>query len=59
VEDAGRPFDPGAAELPARPASLADAMPGGLGLRLLRHHCRDLSYRRTDGRNRLTLRFLR
>jgi anti-sigma regulatory factor (Ser/Thr protein kinase) len=55
VEDGGRPFDPAAA--PARPARLQDARPNGLGLSLLRHYCRDISYERIGGRNRLTPRF--
>ena len=57
VEDGGRPFDPAAAPAPPRPARLEDARPGGLGLTLLRHYCRDISYERIGGRNRLTLRF--
>ncbi len=57
VEDGGRPFDPVTAPVPARPARLQDARPGGLGLTLLRHYCRDISYERIDGRNHLTLRF--
>ena len=57
VEDTGRAFDPSAAPVPARPASLLDAEPGGLGLTLLRHYCSDLTYERIGDRNRLTLRF--
>jgi anti-sigma regulatory factor (Ser/Thr protein kinase) len=57
VEDTGRAFDPSAAPVPARPASLLDAEPGGLGLTLLRHYCPDLTYERIGDQNRLTLRF--
>jgi anti-sigma regulatory factor (Ser/Thr protein kinase) len=57
VEDTGRAFDPSAASVPARSASLLDAEPGGLGLTLLRHYCSDLTYERAGDRNRLTLRF--
>jgi anti-sigma regulatory factor (Ser/Thr protein kinase) len=57
VEDSGRPFDPTAAPAHHRPASLLEAEPGGLGLTLLRHYCRDIGYERIGDRNRLTLRF--
>jgi anti-sigma regulatory factor (Ser/Thr protein kinase) len=57
VEDGGRPFDPAAAPLAARPANLGETRPGGLGLTLLHHYCSDISHERVEGRNRLTLRF--
>jgi serine/threonine-protein kinase RsbW len=57
VEDDGVPFDPLTAELRGQAARLEEAMPGGLGLRLIRHYCQDMSYQRTGGMNRLTLRF--
>jgi anti-sigma regulatory factor (Ser/Thr protein kinase) len=57
VEDAGAAFDSTAAAEPDRPTSLLDATPGGLGLRLMRRYCSDITYERRDGRNRLTLRF--
>jgi anti-sigma regulatory factor (Ser/Thr protein kinase) len=57
VEDSGRPFDQATAPGRARAASLDVAAPGGLGLTLLRHFCRDLSYQRVEAGNRLTLRF--
>jgi anti-sigma regulatory factor (Ser/Thr protein kinase) len=57
VEDSGHPFDPTAAPSPERPATMSDARPGGLGLILLRHYCREISYARIGDRNRLTLRF--
>jgi anti-sigma regulatory factor (Ser/Thr protein kinase) len=54
-EDEGRPFDPLQAAEPRRPASLADAQPGGLGLMLVRRLARAVEYRRIDGRNLLTI----
>jgi serine/threonine-protein kinase RsbW len=52
VEDNGTAFNPVAAP----DASGRDA-PGGLGLKLLRHFCRDVRYERAEGVNRLTMRF--
>jgi serine/threonine-protein kinase RsbW len=57
VEDCGHPFDPTTAPSTERPASLADAQPGGLGIILIRHYCREITYERIGNRNRLTLRF--
>jgi serine/threonine-protein kinase RsbW len=57
VEDTGREFDPTTAPSAARPASLSEAEPGGLGLTLLRHYCDNIRYERVAARNRLTLRF--
>ncbi len=57
IEDAGPAFDPTAATPRPRATSLEAARPGGLGLTLLRHYCRDISYERAEDRNRLTLRF--
>jgi anti-sigma regulatory factor (Ser/Thr protein kinase) len=54
VEDPGRAFDPTAAPPPVPPNILE---PGGLGLTLLRHYCKHISYDRAGERNRLTLRF--
>lgn len=55
-EDAGRAFDPTAGELRERPATLAEAEPGGLGLVLLRRMTRELAYERLpEGRNRLRM----
>lgn len=52
--DRGAPFDPTAADLPSRPASLKDAPIGGRGLTLLRRIAAELAYERTgDGCNRL------
>ncbi len=57
IEDSGPAFDPTTAAERAAPKSLAEARPGGLGLKLLRHFCPDIGYERVDGRNCLTLRF--
>jgi anti-anti-sigma factor len=54
-EDEGIAFDPlQAAELP-RPSTLDEAVPGGLGLVLVRRNTRHMGYERREGRNRLTL----
>jgi len=55
VEDDGRAVDP--TVLPAERPSPQDSAVGGLGLTLMRHFCRDISYARVSDRNRLTLRF--
>jgi anti-sigma regulatory factor (Ser/Thr protein kinase) len=52
IEDDGVAFDPRNAPAPARPESLADARPGGLGLVLVRSVVRRLDYARENGRNR-------
>jgi anti-sigma regulatory factor (Ser/Thr protein kinase) len=57
IEDAGQEFNPVTAPEKPRPKSLAEAEPGGMGLKLLRRYCTDLNYERADGRNRLTVRF--
>jgi anti-sigma regulatory factor (Ser/Thr protein kinase) len=57
VEDHGPPFDPVAAPQTADPISRAENDVGGLGLKLLRHFCKDISYAREMDSNRLTLRF--
>jgi len=57
VEDHGPPFDPRAAAAPVRPASLEDAVPGGLGIMLMRSFASTIDYDTVPGRNRLTLRF--
>jgi len=54
VEDAGREFNPVTA--PEKTVPPSDE-PGGLGLKLLRHYCETLSYRRADERNILTMQF--
>lgn len=57
IVDEGLEFD--ASVLPSgplpRPTSLAEANPGGLGLAMMRAFSDDLSYRRVDGRNHLTI----
>ena len=57
VADAGVAFDPSTypPEPTQRPASLAEAKPGGLGLLMIRDFADDLSYRRSEGRNHLTI----
>ena len=57
VADAGAAFDPSAfvPEAAPRPTSLAEAEPGGLGLLMIRNFADDLSYRRSEGRNHLTI----
>lgn len=55
VSDSGQAFDPTTAVIKARPTSLADAEPGGLGLLLLRSNAEHLQYHYQQGRN--TLRF--
>jgi len=57
VVDEGAAFDPSV--LPEgpmpRPASLAEASLGGLGLLMIRNFSDELSYRRSKGRNHLTI----
>jgi serine/threonine-protein kinase RsbW len=57
VADAGVAFDPSASspEPTPRPASLAETKPEGLGLLMIRRFSDDLSYRRSEGRNHLTI----
>jgi anti-sigma regulatory factor (Ser/Thr protein kinase) len=57
VQNHGPAFDPVAAPQPARPVRFADNDAGGLGLKLLRHFCKDISYAREMDSNLLTLRF--
>jgi anti-sigma regulatory factor (Ser/Thr protein kinase) len=59
VEDAGAAFDPASAPLPRRADSLANAVPGGWGIGLIRRFCPSLTYERRDGVNRLTMPFAR
>lgn len=54
-EDDGRAFDPLQAAAPARPASIAEARPGGLGLVLVRKLARTVDYQRLAGHNLLTI----
>jgi serine/threonine-protein kinase RsbW len=57
VTDGGRAFDASAAEPKSLPRTLAEAEPGGLGLRLMRHYTDALEYERSGGLNRLRLQF--
>jgi serine/threonine-protein kinase RsbW len=59
VTDSGRAFDPLAQAQKPAPASLEEVEPGGAGLKLMRHYCRDIAYERHGGRNVLTLFFSR
>lgn len=55
IEDDGLAFDPTAQTSPTLAATLDDALPGGHGLRLMRHYLQRLCYRREGERNRLWL----
>ena len=54
VSDLGKAFDPLSAAPRPRPATLAEAVPGGLGLVMIRGFSDTQDYRRTDGANHLT-----
>ncbi len=58
-EDDGMPFDPLLAAPPVPPVSIDDAVPGGLGLLLVRKCSRSVVYQRVDGNNCLTVRVAR
>lgn len=53
--DGGRPFDPTLAAAPVRQATLAETMPGGLGVGMIRSHADLLGYEYLDGRNRFAI----
>ena len=57
VEDSGPEFNPLTSAEKPQPASLVDAQAGGLGIKLVRRYCQDISYTRQEGRNLLRLRF--
>ncbi|QEA14112.1 ATP-binding protein [Comamonas flocculans] len=57
VADDGAPFDPTHKASPELAASLEEAVPGGHGLRLMRHYTRAMHYRRLPERNELLLVF--
>jgi serine/threonine-protein kinase RsbW len=57
IEDGGPPFDPREVPPPARPRTLDEAIPGGLGILLIRSFASEIDYTTAHGRNRLTLRF--
>ena len=54
-EDQGPAFDPLHAPVPAAPTALTQAQPGGRGLLLVRKFARTAEYRRSHGRNQLTI----
>jgi anti-sigma regulatory factor (Ser/Thr protein kinase) len=56
VSDRGAAFDPLAAPLRPRPRTLAEAEPGGLGLKMLREFADALDYCYSEGQNHLTIR---
>ena len=57
VIDAGRPFDPAAAEAGPMTGTIEDVPVGGQGLTLIRAFASGIDYERRDGRNRLRLTF--
>jgi serine/threonine-protein kinase RsbW/sigma-B regulation protein RsbU (phosphoserine phosphatase) len=54
-EDDGKPFNPLDAPAPTVPRSIEEAVPGGLGLMLVRSFAKSVAYERRDGRNCLTI----
>ncbi len=58
-EDDGVPFNPLTAPAPKLPTSIDDAVPGGLGLMLVRKSSRSVDYERLAGRNCMTVRVAR
>lgn len=57
IEDDGAPFDPTTAEIRPMATSLAEVIPGGWGLGLIRKFCPAATYERRNGLNYLTLPF--
>ena len=57
--DDGRHFDPLQAVQAPPPSSIGDAVPGGLGLKLVKEYARSVTYDRNGGRNELTIRVAR
>lgn len=55
-EDDGMAFDPLRAPEPKAPSDIDEAVPGGLGIALLRRHCSSADYRRLGDRNVLVVR---
>lgn len=53
VSDHGRAFNPLTVPERARPLTLEDAAPGGMGMRLIRRCADAMEYRHEDGLNRL------
>jgi anti-sigma regulatory factor (Ser/Thr protein kinase) len=58
LRDTGRAFNP-LLEAPPPPVlkPIEDAMVGGLGVKLMRSFCSELTYRRAGGTNELTMGF--
>lgn len=54
VSDTGKAFNPLTATVPKQATSLADAMPGGLGLTMISCYCDRLEYAFLEGRNQLS-----
>ena len=59
LEDDGRPFDPLSAPDPDISLPISQRPVGGLGLFITRRFASSMSYQRTCGKNRVTLRFNR
>lgn len=55
LRDNGCPFDPTASQLSPLARSLDDAVPGGHGVRLMRHYLDSITYRREAGWNQLVM----
>jgi anti-sigma regulatory factor (Ser/Thr protein kinase) len=55
ISDAGVPFDPLVVSDKPLPASLDEASPGGLGLRLVRAYTDGMAYRVHEDRNELSI----
>ena len=55
ISDGGLPFDPVVASDKPLPASLSEASPGGLGLRLVRAYTDGMAYRVLEDRNELSI----
>jgi serine/threonine-protein kinase RsbW len=56
IEDDGAPFDPFARAPVDTAAGIDERRPGGLGIHLVREMIGEVAYRRSNGRNRITLR---
>ena len=54
-EDDGKPFDPTQEQIAPAPDRLEDAVPGGLGLLLVRKFSESVNYARLHDRNRLRI----
>ncbi len=54
ISDEGRPFDPTALKAPDVSVPLAERVPGGLGVLLIKRMLEEVGYRRDGGRNVVT-----